>query len=259
MKNILSKIKINSYTYFFIFICLICGYIKNICIIFTICLIHELGHIVITKIFHFEIVKIEILPFGGYTTINKKINSNINYDLLIACGGFISQFILLILVFLFKNHFNILTYHLIIEYNLILIIFNMLPIIPLDGSRILELLLEKYFSYHKAYHLIIYISIIIIVLFIFINYHYKLDNYFIITFLIYNTIIYFINYKYMQKRFLLERYLYDLNYQKIDNKTKNIKDLKKNVYHYFKENNHYVNEKVKIKESLYLKGKTIDK
>ena len=85
MKNILSKIKINSYTYFFIFICLLCGYIKNISIIFAICLIHELGHIIITKIFHYEIVKIEILPFGGYTTINKKINSNISIYFINIC------------------------------------------------------------------------------------------------------------------------------------------------------------------------------
>lgn len=50
---------------------------------------------------------------------------------------------------------------------------------------------------------------------------------------------------------MLERYLYDFDYYKIDNKTKNINDLKKNVLHYFKEDNRYIREKEKIRNSLY--------
>ena len=85
-----------------------------------------------------------------------------------------------------------------------------------------------------------------LLIFTFINYKFKLDNYFIISFLIYKTFIYLKDYHYLQKRFLLERYLYNLEYQKIDNHTKNIQDLKKNVFHYFKENKRYINKKEKI-------------
>lgn len=246
--NILNKIKINSYTYLFILICLLSGYIKNISIIFLICLIHEFGHVFITKICNYEIIKIEILPFGGYTTINQKINSNINKNLLIALGGIIFQSILLLFLIIFKNKFNIITYNLFWQYNIIIMLFNLLPIIPLDGSKIVQLILEKFYSYHKAYYLNLFISIIGLILFIIVNYYYNIDNYFMVIFLIYNTIIYFTNYKYIVKRFLLERYLYDLDYNKIDNHTKNIQDLKINVRHYFKEGNHYIKEKDKIGE-----------
>lgn len=212
----------------------------------SICLIHELGHIFFIKLFKYEIIKVELLPFGGFTTINEPINSNIDKDIIIALGGIIFQIILFLILFLFKNKFNLITYNLYLNYNFILIIFNLIPIIPLDGSKISELILEKFFSYHDSYHLNFYLSIFSLIIFTLINYQLKLDNYFIISFLIYKTIMYLKDYRYFQNRFLLERYLYNLDYQKIDNHTKNIKDLKKNVFHYFKENNHYINEKAKI-------------
>jgi len=251
MKNILNKLKINNYTYLFFIICALCGYIKNITIIFAICLFHELGHVFFIKLFKYKVVSIEILPFGGFTTIDKKINTSINKDILIAFGGIFFQLILLIIIYIFKNSFNIITYNLIINYSLILIFFNLIPIIPLDGNNIIHLLLEKFFSYHLSYYLNFFISIISLILFFIINYVYNLDNYFIISFLIYKVIVYFKNYKFNRNRFLLERYLYDFDYYKIDNKTKNINDLKKNVLHYFKEDNRYIREKEKIINSFY--------
>ena len=72
--QIFKKIKISYYTYLFFLIGFFCGYLKNLLIIFIICFIHELGHAFFIKLFKYEIVKIEILPFGGYTLINKRIN-----------------------------------------------------------------------------------------------------------------------------------------------------------------------------------------
>lgn len=251
MKNILTKFKINNYTYLFILLCMVTGYIKNIFIIFTICLIHELGHIFFIKLFNYEIVSVELLPFGGFTTINQKINSNINKDLIISIGGILFQLIFLLILYFWQNKFNYLTYNLFITYNYTLIIFNLIPIIPLDGNKIIHLLLEKIFSYQLSYYLNIGISIIFLVIFLYINYYYHLDNYFIISFLFYKIIMGIKDFKYLRKRFLLERYLYDLEYQKIDNHTKSINNLKKNVLHYFKENNKYIRENVKIEKILH--------
>lgn len=250
MMNIFKKVNISIYTYIFVIICFFCGYIKNISIIFFICLIHELGHVFFIKLFGYKIVKIELLPFGGYTTIDEKLNSNINKDLIIAFGGIIFQILLFIFLLFFKNNLNIITYSLFKNYNIILLIFNLLPIIPLDGNKIWHLILEKFFSYHDSYFINFFCSLILLFIFIFVNYYYNLDNYFIITFLIYKIYTYYKDYRYLEKRFLLERYLYQFDYKKIDNHTKDIHDLKKNVFHYFKKNNRYINEKEKIKELL---------
>lgn len=249
MLHIYNKIKINNFTYLFIIICFLCGYIKNITIIFFICFIHELGHVFISKLLNYKIISIEILPFGGFTTIDTKINSSINKDILIACGGFISQIILMCILYLFKNYLNTITYNLFITYNIILFIFNLIPIIPLDGSKIMHLILEKVFPYQLSYYLNLYLSIIILVIFLYLNYHYQIDNYFIFSFLIYKLIEYWYNFRYLKKRFLIER-LGDFPYHKIINNTKNIKSLRKNVLHYFKVDKHYIKEDAKI--SAYL-------
>jgi len=251
MKKFFNKFKINNYTYFFFVACALCGYLKNISIIFFICLIHEMGHIFFIKLFKYEIVSVELLPFGGFTTTNKLINSNINKDIIIAFGGILFQIIFIIFLYLLKNNFNLITYNLFINYNFILIIFNLIPIIPLDGNNILHLFLEKFFSYKISYYLNLILSLIFLILFFIINYIYNIDNYFIISFLIYKGIMYFKNYKHLNNRFLLERYLYDLKYNKIENNTKNIQSLKKGVLHYFKENNKYINEKKKIYSYIY--------
>ncbi len=246
MKNIYNKFHINSYTYVFLFLCALSGYLKNMFLIFIICFIHELGHIFFTKLFGYEIIKVEILPFGGFTTINKRINSSIRKDLIISIGGILSQLLFITIIFFCQSLIHPITYNLLMQYNFLLIIFNLIPIIPLDGNQIVHLFLEKLFSYHQAYLINAILSIITLIIFFLINYYYHLDNYFIITFLIYKIISYFHNYKYLHNRFLLERCLYNLEYKKIDNHTTNIKNLKKEVYHYFKEDDHYINEKNKI-------------
>lgn len=248
MKNIL---KINTYTYIFILLCMLCGFIKNILIIFFICIIHELGHIFFIKLFKYKIIKIEIYPFGGYTLIEKNINSNINKDIIISFGGVIFQTILLILLYLFKNMFNIITYNLFIKYNLIIILFNLIPIIPLDGNRILNLIFDKIFSYTLSYKINGVVSILFLLLFIIYNYIYNIDNYLIISFLLYKMIMYIKEYKYCKNKFLLERIIYDIPYKKIDNHTNNINELKKEVLHFFKNNDKYIKEQDKIKKDYF--------
>ena len=252
--KIFYKIKINNYTYLFFLLCALCGYLKNILIIFSICLIHELGHVFFIRLFKYDVVCIELLPFGGFTTTNQKINSNINKDLIIALGGIFFQLIFVLIIFFFKNDINMITYNLFIKYNLILIIFNLMPIIPLDGNNLVHLLIEKKYSFHLSYYLNFIVSSIFLILFSIINYIFNIDNYFIISFLFYKGVIYLKNFKYINNRFLLERYLYNLDYKKIDNNTSNLKSLRKEVLHFFKENSRYVKENKKVEKFLYNKN-----
>lgn len=246
-----KKIKINNYTYLFFLLCALCGYLKNVLIIYAICMIHEFGHVFFSYIFNYEIISIEIFPYGGFTTTNKRINSNINKDIIINFGGIIFQSLFIFVLYLFKNNFNIITYNLFVNYNIILIVFNLLPIISLDGNNILHLFIEKFFSYNFSYKINFIISLIFLIIFLILNYLLNIDNYFIILYLFFQSFIYIKNFKYLQKRFLLERYLYDLDYKKIDNKTKKIKDLKKETLHFFKGNNRYIKENEIIKNILF--------
>lgn len=253
MKNILNKIKINNLTYLLFFICVLSGLFKNVLLIFLIVIIHELGHVLFISKFGYAITSIDLYPFGGITKVEKDLNSPINHDLIIASGGFIFQ-ILLFLIFSLLINLNVIsvsTFNLFNTYNKSIITFNLLPIIPLDGFIILKSFLEKMFSFKKVYILVSIISIVGIFFYFQYNYIYSLNNYMIITLLIYKTYMHIKNSNYIYNRFLLERYLNTYPYKKAkQEKIINFKNFKKETLHFFKVGNRYVHEREILKKKF---------
>ena len=209
MKNIKNKFKINGATYGIILTFLLTGLIKNIILIYIIIIIHELGHIITIKGFHYQIKKVEIYPMGGVTSVDKKINSSVSKDIIIGFMGIGAQ-ILLFFIFdgLFKiNLISYNTFNLFKTYNKTIMIFNLIPMIPLDGYVIVKGVLELLVAYKKAFYLSGIISILSMGLFITYNEVLSLNNYLIISFLIYKLIKEIKNFKFLYWRFLIERYL----------------------------------------------------
>lgn len=239
------KLIISSYTYFYFLLAFLCGYFKNTCIIFSIVLFHELGHIFFIKLFNYKIDKVILYPFGGMTYINKMINSPVNEELVIAFGGIIFQVILGII-------FNLCNINYLFKmYNYYILIFNLLPMYPLDGSKILNLLLEKFCSYKFAMQITNILCFIIFVIFCLYNILTPLKNYLICSFLVCEFFIVLKNQKHLLNRFYLERYLYQLPYKKIVyNKYLDIKSLKKDYFHFFKKGSKYISEK-NLLEQIY--------
>ena len=244
-------IKLNIFTIYFLIISFFCGLIKNSLIIIIIVLFHELGHILFLKIFRIKIKKIIIYPFGGITYVDKDINYPINKELLISCGGILFQIILFIIIYFLP--INILTKDIFYKYNIIIILFNILPIMPLDGSIILNSIFNKYLSFKKSYYLKIIISIIFLIILIQFNNYYSLNNYLILVFLMFKIYEGIINYKYINNKFLLERFLNNYCFKKIHNNTKKIDDLKLETYHYFKDKDRIISEK-KLLSKLFDKS-----
>lgn len=255
MKNIKHLFNIHLSTYFLIFSFLFTGLIKNIILIYFIVIFHELGHIFIIKLLGYKILRVDIYPSGGVTRIDKKINTKISHDILIACFGVIFQ---VILYFLFTLIYSLAfirgsTYELFLTYNRAILLFNLLPIIPLDGYQLLRCIWEIFFPFKKAFKISFVVSVIFILFFITFNHLFSLNNYLIVTFLIYKMVTEFKNFKYQNMRFQLERYLNDLPYQKIRNeKQLDLSLLKKDTYHYFKKDNTYVSEKQILKKKFSL-------
>jgi len=246
MKSTRTLLNINIATYFLILTFLFTGLIKNIILIYLIVIFHELGHLFIIKLLKYEVLKIDIYPMGGVTKVNKKINTSITHELLISMFGIIFQVILALIFMIFYNGnlVSLNTYNLFKVYNKTIMIFNMLPIIPLDGYIFLRSILEMVFPYKKSFYLSFIISIISIILFITFNELYSLNNYLMISFLIYKIINSLKDFKYENLKFLLERHLFNLKYHKIKNeKYPNLNLLKKDTYHYFKSNNTIISEK----------------
>lgn len=132
--------------------------------------------------------------------------------------GPITQIIFYYLIYLFFTNGYIFEHTFLIfkKINYFLISFNLLPIIPLDGSKLTSLIFEKFFSYKLANKLNILISFIVVsvlIVYLFLN---KYNMFFILIFLLLIKNIYLeiknLNFKF--NKFLLERHLYSLKFNK---------------------------------------------
>ena len=244
MKNILNKIRIDNTLYLLMFLALISGHIKRTFIILLIVLVHELGHVFFFVLFNIDIESIVIYPFGGVTKVNKKIHERIYKDVLISLGGILFQFFLYLVFFwLFSNCFiEKSTFEVFEISNLSIILFNLLPIVPLDGSKLLFSLFTKLFSFKKSLLLQKIVGCFFLVLFVLYTANKGLNDVVTIVFLVVQLFSLFKENKYILNKFYLERVLYDNYYDGIYN-DKNVGDMRLDKYYYFPEGNKYVNEK----------------
>ena len=65
-------IKIRYSVYLFITIGILSGLIKEVLILYSVILIHELGHIIMIKLLNEKINSIEITPIGCFINLKKK-------------------------------------------------------------------------------------------------------------------------------------------------------------------------------------------
>ena len=145
-----------------IFIFLILFYLTNqiqiYALIMCFAIVHELGHLLTGIILGFKPNKIELTPFGlsiGFKVnlkdYNKKIkraNAIEEKRIIIAMAGPVVN--LLIIFIIDKLNIDIYEKIMIIYSNLLLVLFNTLPILPLDGGRILKGILHIYLGKNKA-------------------------------------------------------------------------------------------------------------
>ena len=120
--------------------------------------IHELGHLVAGLLIGMKPQKLEILPYGigiSFKILPKDYNKKIikgNYleikKIFVALAGPITNFLLILII----SNINIDTYskQMMIYTNLLLILFNLIPLYPLDGGRIIKCILHIFFGKQKS-------------------------------------------------------------------------------------------------------------
>lgn len=224
------KVKIHTSTYIVLLLSFLSGYFEYMYLLLLTIFIHESGHYFFSTLVSFKYKEIIIYPFGGLTLYNEDLNINTNKELISLLGGITFQLLFYFLMkYLFINSY--ITFHvfnIIKRINYLLLSFNFLPILPLDGGKLLNIILDKIFSYKLSNKISIIISIIFIIIFTILN-----KTYFsiILTIFLIKSIYKeykLINYKY--NKFIIERYInnYKFNKIKIIN---NINSLKRDNTH----------------------------
>lgn len=112
-----------------------------------------MGHAIAAQYFAWRIQRIQILPFGGICIVDEHGNKPMKEELLIILAGPV-QHILLAILILILQYFSVVTpeyMQLFLQFNLMILIFNLLPVWPLDGGKLVQLFLASRKPYIVAF------------------------------------------------------------------------------------------------------------
>ena len=245
MKSFLNKIEFH-YTYVIMaFGLVLTGHFINLIAFTSLIIIHEFGHVIVAAMYKYKIKKITVYPYGGITEFDTLVNTKIENDLLISISGIIFQSVYFYaILFLYRRGIiREYTYNLFSTYHNSMLSFNILPIIPLDGSKIINLILSKHLNLNFSNNLTVVISFVTLSMILICGIYEKNYSMFMVVFvLLQNIWNYYKKIEYVYNKFILERYLYNIKYKNIkviENKNK----MYKNKTHLFKINNNLVEER----------------
>ncbi len=206
------------------------------------------------KLLNVKVDKIYLYPLGGISKFFLPLNAPFIQEFLILISGPLAQVLakVLLCILFREDEFLISTYH----HGIL--IFNLLPIYPLDGGKMLELFLSKIFPFKKSLNYSIVISYLVIFLYIIFSFQtMRLNNLLIVIFLFYKVIGEQHQVRYIYEKFLLERYLN--NYHFKDSKLiTDDNNFYRNNRHLIQENGQYYMEKEYLEKKYKKTIKNVD-
>ena len=146
------------------------GQFVELITLFVIVFVHELGHASAAALLGIKVNSIQMLPFGGVAVIEDRGDLTAGKEILISLAGPLQNVIMMgAAAGMLSLHWwdgEFLIYF--IEANAIIALFNLLPILPLDGGKITQAWVSLFLPYYKTliitYRLSIVASVVMIMI-----------------------------------------------------------------------------------------------
>lgn len=156
------KLRIDLKIIIFLIVFYFTNQLRIYLIIMFFCILHEVGHLIIGLILKMKPEKIEIMPFGLSISFYANFNNSKAKEILVALAGPATSLVLTAL----SNYINFgyITTEEAVYSNFLILLFNLIPIYPLDGGRIIKGILDITLGVTKGNILINKISYITMII-----------------------------------------------------------------------------------------------
>lgn len=128
------------------------GYFIELMTLFAIVFVHELGHVLAAKGYGWKVKEVKLLPFGGVAEVEELDHMPIRQEVVVTLAGPLQNVWMGMAAWAmgelgwmsaaWSDH--------LVQANLMIGLFNLLPILPLDGGRLLQALTSSRMPYHQS-------------------------------------------------------------------------------------------------------------
>jgi len=128
------------------------GYFVELLTLFGIVLIHEFGHVAAAKSFGWRIREVRLLPFGGVAVTDDEGSAPAHEEIVVALAGPLQNAVMVGFACAMKatGVSDPAWWDYFLQSNLLIGLFNLLPIQPLDGGKMLKAVLSYLLAYHQT-------------------------------------------------------------------------------------------------------------
>ncbi len=152
--NLRSGIRLRIHPLFtlLMFMSVVTGHYVEIVTLFSIVILHEAGHVAAAKYYDWRLREIQLTPFGGVVLADEEGSKPAKEEAIIALAGPVVNVLLVLLAYglqwfgVWSDRWT----QYFVEANLTLMVFNLLPILPLDGGRIVQAFISFKFPYFET-------------------------------------------------------------------------------------------------------------
>lgn len=142
------RIKLNLFFILFLFSSYFAGWLQQSLLLFASVLLHEAGHVLAARSLGIRVYEVELLPYGGVARMEELSKLGGKAEAVVSAAGPVVSLLLALVFKSFSGSTDI--FAAAYRYNLIISVFNLIPVLPLDGGKIARNILVFFIGYRQA-------------------------------------------------------------------------------------------------------------